>query len=124
MLCVALTWGVCVYMEETVSNKSKQADPRIFVVAANDEMRDSQAQWNVVWEVRITPAFSRHVLGVRVTVYDNARGTQETAVVKYENHWPNSTASTWEAFLYQCYHRTARMVENWAIMDGGRAQTF
>ena len=96
-----------------MSNKPKTSDPRIFLVAANDEKKDCEREYDLTWHTHIITSHSRHVLGLRIEVFDDHFPASSRPVLSYEGNWPNSTQSTFEAYLYQCYHKVARMCENW-----------
>jgi hypothetical protein len=97
-----------------MSHKSKGDQGEYeFTRAASDELRDAEAKYEVTFTVEFRPTPQRGVWYLCVAA--RAKGEYEALafVSKYSNTWPNAVATSYAAFLYQCCHRTCRMVEAW-----------
>jgi hypothetical protein len=82
-----------------------------FTRAAYDEVRDSEATHQVMYHVQLDTAQQKGVWLVTVEANGvNADGRVVT-LASYRATWPNSSLTTFAAFLYGCTHRVARMVE-------------
>lgn len=91
----------------------RSSSPLVFTIAAQDEERELLRAFDVVTECRLRGSGQRGVFVVEVSVWHISQPTGSRPVVSYEARWPNSTPSTFEAHLYQVWHRVARMVEAW-----------
>lgn len=84
-----------------------------FTKAAQDELMDAEALYQVEFQIELHPGSQRGVWTLVVLV--RAKGEHELVSYsnKYSATWPNSVAISYGAFLYQCCHRVVRMVEAW-----------
>lgn len=94
----------------------------LFVRAAYDEQRDSEVEYGTSWTVALTTTFQRGVYDLSITVYGRVGPMAGRVLCSYKNSWPNAEAQSFGAFLYQCSHRCARMVEAYAL-DVGRQES-
>lgn len=84
-----------------------------FTRAAYDEIRDSELAHGVHYDVRLETGYQKGIWCLRVTaqgLLDDDKGRQ---IARWEGTWPNSTATSFAAYLYAAAHRVARMVEDY-----------
>lgn len=103
-----------------MSSRKGSWGPYEFTRAASEEVLLSQASYNVTWAIACLPTKRAGVWALTVQVLDTKGRAVPPTVVRYQAEWPNSTTQSFEAFLYGLCHRTARMVEEWAV--GERAE--
>jgi hypothetical protein len=84
-----------------------------FTRAAYDELRDAEKRYQVEFSLQLIPTTQKGVWALSVAA--RALGEHEAIAycARYQGSWPNSTATSYGAFMYQCCHRVCRMVEAW-----------
>lgn len=85
-----------------------------FCRAAYDELRDAEKLYDVKFVLSIEPTGQRGVWALSVVAVPDEREDGLAYISRWAGSWPNSTAVSYGAFLYQACHRCCRMVEAWA----------
>jgi len=83
-----------------------------FTRAAYDEQRDAEVRYATKWASTLGTTFQKGVWSLRVEATALTGECKGRVIASYEASWPNAQATTFAAFLYQCNHRVARMVES------------
>lgn len=83
-----------------------------FTRAAYDEQRDAEVRYATKWRTSLGTTFQKGVWSLRVEAEALTGECRGRVIASYEACWPNAQATTFAAFLYQCNHRVARMVES------------
>lgn len=97
-----------------MSNKYRESSPLTFTTAAYDEWRELERQYDLVFNCSIRNGVQRGVLVLEVYAHHISSVPGSRPTISYSGSWPNSTATSFEAFWYQTWHKVARMVESWA----------
>jgi hypothetical protein len=95
---------------------------RSFIIAAQDEQADNELLHSVKWRWSFGRSEQRGVYEWRCEVYRTLSTPLSPPVVTYAAYWPNSMAQSYAAFVYQCAHKVARMVENWHTYEAGQGR--
>lgn len=101
-----------------MKSKNRADSDLAFTRAAEDEKRDSEYLWLVSWRMELLDTEQRGVYCLIITVRNLEDRPTAKPVVTYAANWPNSTAISFAAFLYQCSHKTYNMVQEWAQSQG------
>lgn len=96
-----------------MSNKYKESDPRTFTTAAHDEWRELENHYGLYFDSRLRCSAQRGVMVLEVYAYRIANPPGGRPALSYSANWPNSTATSFEAFWYQSWHKVARQCEEW-----------
>lgn len=97
-----------------MSNRSKSdAGEYEFTRAAADTLRDTERACGVLIHTDLRLTAQKGVLALVMIAVDGASEEGVSYVTKYTDTWPNSRASSFAAFYFQCSYKLARMVEAW-----------
>jgi hypothetical protein len=94
-----------------MSRGKGDAGAYMFTRAAYDEVRDSELQHAVHYDVRLETGYQKGIWVCRISAQGLLDGDGGRLLARWEGTWPNSTATAFEGFLYAAVHRVARMVE-------------
>lgn len=84
-----------------------------FTRAAYDEQLEAERATNTAWQLRLLTGPQKGVYTLLIEVRTLYLPPTATPVVLYQNTWPDAEGRSFEAFIYQCCHRVARMCEQW-----------
>lgn len=95
----------------TSSRKKGDQGEYEFTRAAWDELRDSQANFRVEYDVTLHPTKRPGVWELSIVAWRLGQEAQEWGYCSYRAEWPNAQVQSYGAFLYGACHRIVRMTE-------------
>lgn len=95
--------------------RGQRSDGYEFTRAAYDEMRDSEITHGVKYKTVLQSTMQKGVWEMVTTATADYGPFEGRVVAKQLDRLPNVEGVSFEALLYQHYHKLARMVESWWI---------